>query len=284
MQSFDLYLNESYNDEVFCVGGFAARSQLWVDQITPKWQERIEYERRQSISHGFQPITHYHASDSSNLKKEFAPKHGWDKPRLHKFSKRLCEIVAQASPWGIVVGGRTADMERYLKLLATGSDCPKESLYDLSFRLALMIVTTLVHDSDPSAKVNVVFDQTEDYGSVANRAFDSIKQDALKGDMEDVFVETQSADSRECVPLQLADFMAYEGMKRVDAVRTGRDQIRKSLQVLIGKEIPIDILQFTDQNFDDIHRMLKNHKAGRPLGEGVTSAISGVIQSGKPAL
>jgi hypothetical protein len=73
--------------------------------------------------------------------------------------------------------------------------------------------------------------------------------------------------------LQSADFFAYESMKRLDGVGRGNVEIRKSLQNLIGAEIPIHIQQFTESTFIDMHRMIENKKAGRRLDEGVESKL-----------
>jgi hypothetical protein len=62
-------------------------------------------------------------------------------------------------------------------------------------------------------------------------------------------------------------------MRRLDGVRRGNSQIRKSLQNLIGAEIPIHIQQFTENNFTDMHRMIENKKAGRRIDEDVESKL-----------
>jgi hypothetical protein len=49
-------------------------------------------------------------------------------------------------------------------------------------------------------------------------------------------------------------------MRRVEGSLRGKDAIRKSLQALIGKKIPMLIGQFTDQNFSEMVMMVKNKR------------------------
>ena len=37
--------------------------------------------------------------------------------------------------------------------------------------------------------------------------------------------------------------------------------------------MPLQISQFTDENFRDMHRMMENKQRGRFTGEGVTSGL-----------
>jgi hypothetical protein len=81
----------------------------------------------------------------------------------------------------------------------------------------------------------------------------------------------------ECIALQAADFIAYQGMQRVDGSLKGKREIKKSLQALIGKRAPINIGYYTKQNFLDLRQMKLNQEAGRPLGEGVHSGLESCV-------
>jgi hypothetical protein len=53
MVVWDLYIDESYNDDhTLCIGGFLAPRGMW-DAIVKPWRERLEYENRQSTKKGF---------------------------------------------------------------------------------------------------------------------------------------------------------------------------------------------------------------------------------------
>jgi len=97
MAPWELYIDESYNDHVFCVGGFLAHPGTW-GEITTAWQDRIAYENRKSAVKGFPPLTRYHATDCANLKQEFDEKKGWNIDRQIRLAKRLCKIIGDAGP------------------------------------------------------------------------------------------------------------------------------------------------------------------------------------------
>ena len=100
--------------------------------------------------------------------------------------------------------------------------------------------------------------------------------------MAAAFTELRPENSREWAELQAADFLAYEAMRQLDGIRRGTDLVRKSLQALIGTEIPLHISQFTDENFADMRRMVENKMNGRPVGEGVISGLAVPVDSEHP--
>ena len=53
----------------------------------------------------------------------------------------------------------------------------------------------------------------------------------------------------DCIPLQAADFIAYEGMKWADKSLAGSDVVRKSLRAM---KVPLTIAHFTDDNFQEL--------------------------------
>ena len=123
MEQWRVYIDESYNEHVFCVGGFLAPEPLW-QSIDEQWSARLHYENEKSRIAGYPPITRYHARECANLKGEFAKSRGWDIDRQIKLTKRLCGIIGDEGPAGLVVGGRIKDMRGFL---GGAPDCPKES-------------------------------------------------------------------------------------------------------------------------------------------------------------
>jgi hypothetical protein len=108
----ELYIDESYNSHVFCIGGFLAPASLWT-ATSGRWQERIAYESRKSALKGFPPISRYHATDCANLKREFDARRGWSIKRQIALAKRLCEIIGESGMIGIAVGGRIVDVRQH---------------------------------------------------------------------------------------------------------------------------------------------------------------------------
>jgi hypothetical protein len=160
-------------------------------------------------------------------------------------------------------------------------DCPKESLFDLCFRMCMLQVSMMREDF-AGTQVRVVIDQGKNFGAIAKNGFEAMKQDEGVPYLKDCFTDLVPRDSRRCMGLQAADFMAYEAMRQFEVIRRGKDDVRKSLQALIGTDISLCIAQFTDQNFADMRRMLANKNAGRPIEEGIESVMDLPVSSGHP--
>lgn len=276
MAEWQFCIDESYNSHVFCVGGFLASKGVW-KETADQWSARIQYENEKSAIAGLPPITRYHATDCAGLKREFSSANGWDIPRQIKLTKRICEIIGSEGPWGIVVGGRVSDMKKYLGTLP---DCPKTSLFDLCFRMSLMLIVAAVREEAPGTQVRVIIDQGKNFGSVARSGFESLKQDQTVEYLKHCFTDLVAEDSRRFVALQAADFMACEAMRQLEAIRSGKNDIRKSLQALVGTQIPLHIAQFNDGNFADFLRMNENRNNRKPIGEGVESVMDLPVSSG----
>lgn len=270
------YIDESYNEHVFCVGGFLAPEPLW-KSLTDQWAARIQYENEKSVIAGYPPITRYHASDCANLKSEFRETRGWDIDRQVKLTKRLCGIIGDEGPAGLVVGGRIADMKAYLN---GAPDCPKQSLYDICFRMTMLLIVSVMRERFPGTRVGIVIDRGKNFESVARHGFDFMSKDQTVPYLKECFTDLGVEDSVSSMRLQAADFMAYEGMRQLELRRRGREDMRKSLHALIGTEIPLHISQFTEQNFLDIRKMVDNTRSGNRIDEGVEAGIEMAVTSG----
>jgi hypothetical protein len=269
MKPWEFYLDESYNDDrTLCIGGFLAPRDLW-DVIIGPWQERLNYENRRSTKKGFPNIRRYHATDVEGGNKEFAIKKGWPRDRRKLLNRRMCEIIGQHGPCGIVVGGRIDEIRRHTD---QGSDNAKETLYDICFRMALADSEQVMRLRFPGRNVRIVYDDSN-YGKYIRRAFERMKTDPGAASMRELFIECTPGDSIANPELQVADLLAYEGFKLLnDAGRSG-NEMRAALRALLGSRTPIQITRFTDQNFQDLRRMIDNIKAGLPTAEGVTSKL-----------
>lgn len=273
MRPWECYLDESYNSAVFCVGGFLGPAELW-DHVKARWRERLDYENRWSAKRKLPPISRYHATDCASLKREFSDKNGWTIPRQIRFVKRLCEIIGGAAPIGIVIGGRIDDIKTFLR----PGDTPKYILYDLCFRMTLMNSAEVIKEYYPGNRMKVFYDQGKTFESHARQAFNTFVDGSTAGTIADCFIDAEPQDSRTCIPLQAADFISYEGFRRIDGARKGNDDLRKSLNALLGSKVPLLIDQFTTDNFVDIGRMIENRRRGRLPHEGVGSKLARMLK------
>ncbi len=273
---WDFYLDESYNDDrTLCVGGFVAPRDMW-DAITNRWRERLAYENRQSTKKGFPPIRRYHATDCEGGNKEFHHTKGWPRDRRKLQTRRLCEIIGESGPCGIVVGGR---IDEVINHIDPAQHNAKETLYDICFRMTLMDVRQVMNVRFPGALVRVIYDDSN-YGNTVRRAFQRMKDESSI--VAERFTELVPGNSVTDLELQAADFLAYEGFKLLNDAGKSNEEMRLWLRKLLGKKTPMQITRFTDENFKDLRKMIDNIKEGRTLDEGVTSKLEVSVEALQP--
>jgi len=244
------YLDESYNNRTFCVGGWLLSEKAWFP-FEKEWHQRIELERRNSTRKGFPPISRYHASDCSNLEGEFDRSKCWDNNRQKRLSKKLLGIIAKYHPQGAVVGGSIAlfqihfpeDKKRW-----------RQAMYYYSIALVMNELNEIRKVYYPSEKITIFYDGGK-LSPMAHRAFLSLKNDAPKDgeSLAEHFATMAPMAWQDCLLLQPADLLAYEGMKRLDGHMAGK-AIRKSLAALLGKKVDIGIAAFSDAYFQEIKK------------------------------
>lgn len=240
------YLDESYNNRTFCVGGWILPKQIGA-AFEKQWNQRIEMERRNSIKKGFPPISRYHASDCNSLKGEFARDKGWDEARQLRLSKRLLAIIAKHHPHGVVVGG---SIEQFLRYFPDDNRRWREALYYVAISLVLNELFEIRKFHYPGEQITVLYDQGS-LSAAACRAFNSLKDDPV---VSPAFYTMGPVGWQDCSLLQPADLLAYEGMKRLDGRLTGRVAIRKSFASLLGEKVDIGVAAFTDEYYRAIQQ------------------------------
>jgi hypothetical protein len=245
------YLDESYNNRTFCVGGWILPEEAWT-QFENDWRQRIELEQRNSSKKGFSPISRYHASDCASLLAEFDRGKGWDNDRQKRFSKKLLGIIAKHRPHGVVIGG---SIDLFLKHFPEDKKHWREAMYYVSIALVMNELNEIRKAHYPSEKITIFYDGGK-LSPMASKAFLSLKNDGPI-DGEDVaqhFVTMAPLNWQDALLLQPADLLAFEGMKRVDGHLRGNNAIRKSFAALLGKRVDIGIAVFTDAYFREIKK------------------------------
>ncbi len=270
MAVLQLYIDESYNSGTFCVGGWLGTKDIW-DSINTSWLARIAYENRVSAKHGFSPISRYHATYCANLKREFGEKNGWTVGRQIRLSKRLCQILGDNSPVGFVVGGGVDDFKKYFRLEA---DDFRRGLYGISLKMLLVDVAYLMNAYCSQDKVSVYYDRSGEFGPIAEAVFNQFTRDPTADHMAKYFVDITPKGWEACVPLQPADLLVYECMKRLTQYLKGIEVVSKALRALLGHRVDIYAHGYTQETYDALLQILDNKDAGRPLDEAVTGSLA----------
>jgi len=245
------YLDESYNNRTFCVGGWILPEREWAP-LENDWRQRVEMEQRSSAKKGFPPIRRYHASDCSSLLGDFDRSKGWDNERQRRFSKKLLSIISKHRPHGVVIGG---SIELFLKHFPEDRKRWRQTMYYFSIALVMNELNEIRKFHYPSEKITIFYDGGK-LSPMATKAFSSLKNDGPR-DGEDVaqhFVTMAPLGWEECLLLQPADLIAFEGMKRVDGHLNGNSAIRRSFAALLGKKVDIGVAVITDAYLREIKR------------------------------
>lgn len=243
------YMDESYNNRTMCVAGWLANADKWT-RIRNSWLERIEYERRISRKKGQILISRYHASDCASLKGEFSQ---WSKDRQIRFSKRLLEIIVECEPYGVVYG---ASALAFLEHFPNARKNWKKELYRLCMWRCLEEMGRVVRDYFNSEPVALIHDRGE-FDKMADDAFERVRDHSP---YSDCFVSMTEKGWEDCVPLQLADLLAFDGFKAIDAKQHGDGHLRRSLNKLFGERVPMAVAYVKPSLFSDIARKARTQQ------------------------
>jgi Protein of unknown function (DUF3800) len=235
------YADESYDSTTFCVGGWLHDAERW-KEVETKWNQRIEYERRQSIKKGQQPISRFHASDCSTRHGEYE---GWTVPRQKLFFKKLVEIICEHEPHGIAWGSSFKDLRQSFPHYKQKT--AQRLLYFLCMQQCLKELVEIMREHYTGKRVTVIHDFG--FNGVAQRAFELIKK---RYDPSGTIVTVAPMESKDCVFLQPADFMAYEGSKICFRHRNDNPEIRKSFQKILNAKLPLSVGYLKENIFSDM--------------------------------
>ncbi len=230
------YIDDSASKDgrVLCVGGWLCTDDDWTS-ITNDWRGRIEMEKRNSIKHGHPPITRYHASDCSSLVGEFDRSKGWDNDRQLRLVKRLIEIITKRRKHPVVGFALTASMDNFHIAYATRKAAEKNVYCHLLLQFGVLI-GEVMQNRFPNDKVSIFHDHV--LAEPSQYAYAALTADDCP--YHNFYVTMAPRIWQDCLELQPADLMAYEGQKaahlalRIEDDRELQAKFRKSLRAMLG--------------------------------------------------
>jgi hypothetical protein len=242
------YIDESYDNFTMCVGGWLCDERAW-NRIENKWTARIEHERRMSIRRGEEPILRYHATDCANLKRQYAT---WTIDRQIRFTKRLIGILGSESrprPVGIAAGLSMRELRAVRPDLSAIEI--KRKAYFLCMCECLLHIGAIMDGLFPTERVMIIHDRSLDFDHQALSAFNDMLA-SRKFRRAHYFVSIAAGSSKDFLALQPADLIAYEGFKLTAARKRGSEELRKSLQKVLGHGIIISAGFFEDHGLKEL--------------------------------
>lgn len=228
------YLDESYDAHTMCVGGWLSPDNVW-PLINEKWAQRIEYEQKLSIRRSQEPIDRYHATDCANLKRKFKT---WTIPRQILLTRKLIGILGAVRPLpiGIAVGLSLRELRAARPDL--DAKMVKWVAYFLCMCECFFNIGEAMNEVFPSERVTVVHDGSAEFDGAASRAFRQMHE-SQRFDYAHYFTDITPGSWQDFIALQPADLIAYEGFKLTAARKRGEDDLRKSLQRVLGHHIVV---------------------------------------------
>jgi hypothetical protein len=239
--------SRSGDQRIFTVGGWLATEGDW-KSIENEWRQRVEHEQRISRKKGFPVPFRYHASDCSNLRGEFDTSKGWDKDRQKLFIKKLVGILAKKRKEPVLGFSFSVVMDNW-EIAFKNRRWAERNAYHHMFFEAGSVIGEAMSNRWPNERVTVF----HDFGPFNESAQAAYRKMCLESfPYRDFFVTVAPRKWEDCLALQAADLIAYEGQKSahlglsISDNATLQRSYRKSLQKLLHGKTNLHGLCFTN--------------------------------------
>jgi hypothetical protein len=185
--------------EAVAVAGFLSTPKKW-SSFEKQWKPKL---KKYGIKKGF------HMADCENGKEEFE---GWTEQRKSDLINELIPIIKNCALFGV---GAAMTTEDYIELTRKRSKGCSPYVEDPYYGSSIYCFYTLVLEMRkkfPNKKASIIFDETDK--EMEHRAIDYYKwfKDTYEGGNK--LVDLSYMSDIDAVPLQAADFLAYETRKQ----------------------------------------------------------------------
>jgi hypothetical protein len=220
-------MDESYNSKMFTLSILLSPPHEWM-WIESRWKKVLRQKNKELRNAGRPEIPRYHATDCSNLKREFK---GWTVDEQINFVKRLLRALSKNMT---MMEAYSVPVDDYVAVFPEHANNPLPQIYGI---LMSFLMTQMNHDIGKKAKrsVNIsLFHDRSSYDSIILGAFNRMMADPTF-DGQHLFSSVTSIGWEDCIPLQAADLVAYEAFKDSAGRLAGKDR-RKALASLLDAE------------------------------------------------
>jgi hypothetical protein len=222
------YIDESGSREshLFTLSCVVSHGGQWW-HIENAWLKRLEKKNQKLKAQGRQELSRYKAADCSSFHNEFAD---WTKDEQKAFLEGLLDVF-RYHPTAIV--SYTVDLNHIAEQMPETKGKPEAVAYVLLLHNIMVWIGDRVLEDERYRKDNIalIHDRTPRYNSVLLDAFDAMKDDETFK-YRNRFTTIAAMGWEDCVPLQLADLIAYENFKIVERTHAGQKR-RKIMELLL---------------------------------------------------
>jgi len=251
------YADESYNGKAFSFGGWLAEERTW-NRIESQWRMRIQYEQRK---HG--KFDRYHASDCANRKRDYD---NWTNTEQIQHVRKLLSIITRRHM--DIVGICSGINLSALKETFDGERDPLVGAYNLAVR-RLMILIHRALKKDAGHRVAIIHDRTQGYDGVIVDAFNTMLNDPSVPHYKKLFTTIAPMGWEDCIPLQPADLIAYEGFKAISGDLNSTARMRKSMEKLVGGGVRVMVRYLGKDSLSELGQAVQARKAQEAMNSEV---------------
>ncbi|MBI3406646.1 MAG: hypothetical protein HY046_14425 [Acidobacteria bacterium] len=247
-------MDESFKDDEWFVLSCLIGRGAWWTWIDLAWQKMLDETNAFLKSQGRRTLTRYKASDCNNLVGEFE---GWTIEEQIALTKKMLTIF-RAHPLNVV--SYSVNLKELVTEIPETKPDPKGFCYVLLLYFLILEIGDMILQHFPEEKLTLIHDRC-DYDAALLEAFTQMKED--KGfKYRKQFTTIAPMGWEDCIPLQPADFLAYENLKEAEIRNAGKRR-RKSLESLLdsnsfggrAKGINAEILKkLWKEHFDESSR------------------------------
>jgi hypothetical protein len=219
------YIDEGFDHEWFTLSCLIGWGSMWF-HIENAFVYLLEKTNASLKAQGRRTISRYHATDCSNLKNEFSD---WSVEEQIEFTKKIVQIFRRHP---LVVVAFSLNLRELVEEIPETKPNPQGFAYVLLLYHLMVEIGNVVLSKPEYAEDRIaLIHERSDYDSPLLEAFNQMKEDDTFHYRER-FTTIASMGWNDCVPLQLADFLAYENFKEAQGTEANRRR-RKSLEALL---------------------------------------------------
>jgi hypothetical protein len=226
------YIDESYTGEkepvTFGLNCVYTTYSDWF-WIQAAWCRVLAQKNEALLAAGRRPIRRYHSNEISNFEGDFE---GWTGDERTQLTK---DLIAHALTGNFVQSmGFTANLKEVADVWPRVKfEGVKRFGYHAMLRLIMLNLENMIPEQFGRGACVILINEQCNYDAVMRDAFEHYLK--ARPEAQYIFSSIESKGWEECVPLQLADFLAYEVMKETNRDRPGQKQRqrRKSLSSLL---------------------------------------------------
>jgi len=210
MAESTLYIDESYSSRVFVLAGYIAPDSRW-HRFKERWASLLSAEGHFTRENGIEVVLPFHMTDFESRQKAYAQ---WDEAKRVRIIKGLIDIINETFEYAFTVALPLEILKRECPSVLM--DRPKQQLLTKYMLCLNELYGYAAHVTPWIPKLSVVSGVVSEVDSTVRRDL----ADILRG-VEAVRFEDKSVYT----PLQAADILAYEEMKRFDNHVLGNGKI-----------------------------------------------------------